>query len=271
MLLLTKNFTPGKTHFTLRHYAVTILVGALTLFALAQTNRFSLNRSSIIHPMNMTGSLVSANISLLSDKGVLAWITEQKKPDKTAYKKLVRSVDQFVSKKVTLFDRYVKKVKIDALKNRILSYSKLSYPKRIHVKLTSKFGMRKDPITKRPRFHRGVDISARTGSPIYAFDDGIVSTAKRRGQYGVMVEINHGHYSTRYAHNLKNVVKPGDHVKRGQLIAYVGRTGRTTGSHVHFEIINEDGIAANPMAYISTEFIVSSMVNFNSDDAETPN
>ncbi|MDM8566696.1 M23 family metallopeptidase [Candidatus Halobeggiatoa sp. HSG11] len=100
------------------------------------------------------------------------------------------------------------------------------------------------------RMHRGIDIAAKRGTPIFAVEDGVVVRAKRVRGYGNLVEIKHSNiYSTRYGHNSKNLVKAGDIVKRGQKIALVGSTGRSTGPHVHFEI-RQSKVAINPIKYL---------------------
>jgi murein DD-endopeptidase MepM/ murein hydrolase activator NlpD len=101
------------------------------------------------------------------------------------------------------------------------------------------------------RMHKGIDIAAPTGTPIFAAEDGIVTKAQSMRGYGKMLEIKHGEmYSTRYGHNSNNFVKVGDYVRRGQLIGLVGSTGRSTGPHVHFEVL-QSAIAINPVKYLA--------------------
>ena len=100
------------------------------------------------------------------------------------------------------------------------------------------------------RMHRGLDIAASVGTPIKAADGGTVSFAGYKGSYGYMVEINHGNgYVTRYAHASKLIVKKGDKVSKGQHIANVGNTGRSTGAHLHFEVL-KNGVHQNPSNYV---------------------
>ena len=100
------------------------------------------------------------------------------------------------------------------------------------------------------RMHKGIDIAAKRGTPIFSVEDGVVVRSKRVRGYGNLVEIKHSDvYSTRYGHNSKNLVKAGDIVKRGQKIALVGSTGRSTGPHVHFEI-RQAKVAINPIKYL---------------------
>ena len=116
--------------------------------------------------------------------------------------------------------------------------------------LSSKYGRRTHPIRGGRDFHTGVDISSKPATKIYATADGIVSFSGWSGANGRLVAVEHGFgYSTFYAHNKKNAVKVGDVVKRGDLVAYVGSTGNSTGPHVHYEI-SKDGKSVNPMKYI---------------------
>ena len=100
--------------------------------------------------------------------------------------------------------------------------------------------------------HAGVDIPGPIGTPIYATADGMIDRAERAGGYGNMVEIDHGKgIATRYGHLSKILVTPGAHVKRGDLIALMGSTGRSTGSHLHYEV-RIDGHAVNPVPFLTT-------------------
>ncbi len=119
--------------------------------------------------------------------------------------------------------------------------------------VTSNFGFRKSPFTGLPEKHEGLDIAARMGSEIHSTADGKVVVSGREHGYGNMIEIDHGYgVITRYGHNSKNLVNVGDAVKRGQTIALVGNTGRSTGPHVHYEVI-VNGIPVNPNNYILEE------------------
>lgn len=116
--------------------------------------------------------------------------------------------------------------------------------------MSSGFGLRADPFTGRKAYHEGVDIASRMGSPIKAMGGGVVSFAGEKEGYGYMVEINHGNgVSTRYAHSSELLVKVGDRVQKGQKIALVGSSGRSTGPHVHFEVLR-DGHAVDPQSYL---------------------
>jgi murein DD-endopeptidase MepM/ murein hydrolase activator NlpD len=117
--------------------------------------------------------------------------------------------------------------------------------------LSSKFGKRADPFTGKQEHHDGVDFAGKEGSGVVAVGDGVVSWAGKRYGYGNMVEITHGDgYVTRYGHNKESLVEVGETVKKGQLIASMGSTGRSTGPHVHFEVLL-NGKTVNPGKYIN--------------------
>jgi len=114
---------------------------------------------------------------------------------------------------------------------------------------SSGFGNRRDPITGGTRFHSGVDISNSQGTPVYATAYGRVSSASYQGGYGHMVVIDHGYgYQTCYAHLSSYAVSVNEQVSRGQVIGYMGRTGRAIGSHLHYEV-RINGTAVNPTNY----------------------
>lgn len=117
--------------------------------------------------------------------------------------------------------------------------------------ISSPFGRRTDPMTGRLSVHKGVDFAAKSGSDVVAVAAGVVTSSGRRSGYGNAVEISHADgYVTLYAHNQRNLVQVGDLVQRGQVIAKVGSTGRSTGSHVHFEV-SQNGRVVNPTSYIA--------------------
>lgn len=140
----------------------------------------------------------------------------------------------------------------DLLQNRHLS--KLGRPSGrpiVEGWLSSHFGRRTDPFTGRPALHAGVDFAGKAGSDIVAVAPGVVTWSARRNGYGNLVEINHGNgYVTRYAHNQSNLVRVGQTVKKGQRIALMGSSGRSTGPHVHFEVLR-DGKPVNPARYLT--------------------
>jgi Membrane proteins related to metalloendopeptidases len=116
--------------------------------------------------------------------------------------------------------------------------------------ITSGFGARYHPILKTMRvLYVAWIVAAPKGTPIYATADGVVSREKGGSGYGIVVIINHGYsYKTVYAHMSKKVVKPGQRVKRGEIIGYVGNTGLSFGSHLHYEVI-KNGVRVNPVHY----------------------
>ena len=116
--------------------------------------------------------------------------------------------------------------------------------------ITSGFGIRKSPFTGKRTMHSGLDIATKSGTPIIAPADGIVSFAGKKGAFGNVLVIDHGNgYATFYGHCKKLLKKVGDKVKRGDKIAQVGNTGRSTGSHLHYEV-RVKGVAENPNKYI---------------------
>lgn len=116
---------------------------------------------------------------------------------------------------------------------------------------SSPFGERVDPFTGGEEFHEGIDFAAPEGTPIHAVAAGIVTWAGPRGGYGNMVQIDHGNgYATRYGHAAKVLVHVGEMVSRGDPIALVGDTGRSTGPHVHFEVL-ENGHQVNPARFVA--------------------
>ena len=116
--------------------------------------------------------------------------------------------------------------------------------------ISSYFGGRPDPFSGHAAYHTGLDISTPTGTPVRAVAEGMVTFAGIRSGYGDVIEIDHGNgYMTRYAHNSTLVVRPGQRVHVGDVIAKAGSTGRSTGSHVHFEVWYK-GNVVNPLAYV---------------------
>jgi murein DD-endopeptidase MepM/ murein hydrolase activator NlpD len=117
-------------------------------------------------------------------------------------------------------------------------------------RIASGFGYRSDPFTKARKMHEGMDFTAKTGTPIYATGDGVIKNAdSSKSGYGNHVEINHGYgYLTLYAHLSKYNCRPGQKVKRGDIIGYVGSTGRSEGPHLHYEV-HKDGKVVNPLNF----------------------
>lgn len=116
--------------------------------------------------------------------------------------------------------------------------------------MSSGFGNRQDPVSGEFSFHRGVDFAGNAGDLVIAVGAGLVTFAGYRPDYGYVVDVTHGDgYVTRYAHNARVLVRQGETVARGQRLAIMGSTGRSTGPHVHFEVLR-NGTPVNPLAYL---------------------
>jgi len=116
--------------------------------------------------------------------------------------------------------------------------------------ISSYFGRRPDPFNGHIARHTGIDIAVPLGTPVHAVAEGMVTFAGVRNGYGKVIEIDHGNgYMTRYAHNSKLIAHPGQRIRVGDVIADAGSTGRSTGSHVHFEVWYK-GRVVNPLAYV---------------------
>jgi murein DD-endopeptidase MepM/ murein hydrolase activator NlpD len=127
------------------------------------------------------------------------------------------------------------------------------------VEFTSGYGVRSDPFGRGRAMHAGIDLSGPSGTPIYATADGTVSEAGwNSGGYGNLVKVDHGRgIETRYGHLSKMTVRAGERVTRGQLIGRMGSTGRSTGSHLHYEV-RIDGRAVNPIPFMkSTDYVLA--------------
>jgi murein DD-endopeptidase MepM/ murein hydrolase activator NlpD len=129
----------------------------------------------------------------------------------------------------------------------------ISVPSRMPLsgfRMTSDYGMRTHPVLGRRKRHKGVDLAAPTGTPVYATADGMIGRADYSRSYGLVIYVDHGaDLETRYAHLSKLAVAEGERVRKGDLIGYVGSTGRSTGPHLHYEV-RVDGVAVNPIPYM---------------------
>jgi murein DD-endopeptidase MepM/ murein hydrolase activator NlpD len=116
--------------------------------------------------------------------------------------------------------------------------------------VTSGYQRRSDPFTQNEVWHRGVDISAALGTPVMAPADGVVTAVGREADFGNVLALDHGYgYLTRYAHTARVLVRPGQRVQRGQVVALVGNTGKSTGPHLHYEVLRH-GVPVDPQDYI---------------------
>jgi len=140
------------------------------------------------------------------------------------------------------------------LSNPTFAPTKVSIPSRNPLdgaSTTSGFGMRTHPVLGGRRGHKGIDLAMPTGTPIYATADGVISKAEWFSSYGLYISIEHGgKIQTRYGHLSRLNVASGQSVKKGDLIGYVGSTGRSTGPHLHYEV-RIAGVAVNPVPYMN--------------------
>jgi murein DD-endopeptidase MepM/ murein hydrolase activator NlpD len=140
--------------------------------------------------------------------------------------------------------------KLDALEQTVISIPSMQPVDKLTF--TSHFGVRSDPFRGTAAMHAGVDIPGAMGTPIYATADGVISHAGWQGGYGNMIQVNHGRgIETRYGHLSKILVADNTRVHRGQIIGLMGSTGRSTGSHLHYEV-RVDGKAVNPIPFLQT-------------------
>jgi murein DD-endopeptidase MepM/ murein hydrolase activator NlpD len=145
-------------------------------------------------------------------------------------------------------EKYEEIYDILAEKKSILDHTPSIMPTRGYR--TRGFGMKYDPFTGYKRFHGGIDIANKTGTPIHATADGVVSFVGSFGDLGRLITINHGYgYKTRYGHLSKVKVKKGQKIRRGDLIGLMGSTGYSTGPHLHYEVV-KDSKRVNPLEYI---------------------
>ncbi|HMO68273.1 MAG TPA: M23 family metallopeptidase [Novosphingobium sp.] len=129
------------------------------------------------------------------------------------------------------------------------------------VNLSSGFGMRIHPVLGSRRAHNGVDLAAPTGTPIYAAADGTVSKVEWFSSYGLYVALEHGgEIQTRYGHMSRINVQPGQQVRKGDVIGFVGSTGRSTGPHLHYEV-RIAGAPVNPIPYMQSEAVSLALVS----------
>lgn len=178
------------------------------------------------------------------------------------------NVDEVTSQEVDILDALNSlEMRLEVRESEIEALGMLLSNKELHASQTpsgwpvdggwvsSAFGIRSHPITGGRNFHRGVDIPGKLGANVLVVADGVVIKSEKKGNYGWMVEVNHGdNYVTTYGHNRKNLVKVGDLVSKGQPIAELGSTGRSTGPHVHFEV-RKSGKHINPIKYLRSKAV----------------
>lgn len=134
-------------------------------------------------------------------------------------------------------EKKIQKAKITALQKAFLVHGIPNGKFLNYRRISSKFGYRVHPVTKKRDFHAGLDLPAKFGTPIYAPADGVVEYAQKKGAYGNFLLIGHNYgFKTAYGHLSKYAVKYGDYVSKGDVVAYIGSTGRSTGPHLHYEL-----------------------------------
>ncbi|MCJ8500645.1 M23 family metallopeptidase [Desulfatitalea alkaliphila] len=157
----------------------------------------------------------------------------------------VRQLDNAAARRSGSFATLVEK--LEERKN-ILAHTPAIRPAQGWV--TSSFEYRRNPFTGKREFHRGMDIANRKGTPVVATADGVVSFIGERGAFGTLMVIDHGYgFTTRYAHLEKGLKQKGDRVQRGEVMAKMGSSGRSTGPHLHYEV-RLNGVPVNPENYI---------------------
>ncbi|HEV2867045.1 MAG TPA: M23 family metallopeptidase [Allosphingosinicella sp.] len=149
--------------------------------------------------------------------------------------------------------------RLDQLEQAVIAIPS-AQPLRSSANFTSGFGVRSDPFRGRAAMHGGVDLAGPIGTPVYATADGIVGRSEwNNGGYGNLVEINHGQgIQTRYGHLSRLIAQPGQRVRRGDLIGLMGSTGRSTGSHLHYEV-RIDGRAVNPIPFMQSSNMLAAL------------
>ncbi|MFL6784026.1 MAG: M23 family metallopeptidase [Sphingomicrobium sp.] len=160
--------------------------------------------------------------------------------------------------------------KLDRLQDGVIAIPS-EKPVKANAAFTSGFGYRSDPFRGAAAMHPGIDLAGPTGTPIYATADGTVLRAGwNSGGYGNLIEVDHGRgITTRYGHLSAILIHAGDHIARGQLIARMGSTGRSTGSHLHYEV-RIDGRAVNPVPFMkSADYVLAMQQRANGASMES--
>ena len=165
--------------------------------------------------------------------------------------KLETEIDDLSANSLSQEESFKELIEFFARKADIILSTPSVWPVRGWV--SSSYGYRTSPFTGRRQFHEGIDIATHFGKDIKATAAGVVTFARRKQGYGLMLDIDHGNgFRTRYAHNSKLLVKKGQRVTRGDVIAKVGSTGLTTGPHLHYEVLLK-GVPVNPFKYMIDE------------------
>jgi murein DD-endopeptidase MepM/ murein hydrolase activator NlpD len=160
--------------------------------------------------------------------------------------------------------------KLDSLQDGVIAVPS-DKPIKSNVSFTSGFGVRSDPFQRGAAMHPGIDLAGAIGTPIFATAEGTVLRAGwNSGGYGNLIEVDHGRgITTRFGHLSAVLVKPGAHITRGQLIGRMGSTGRSTGSHLHYEV-RIDGRAVNPIPFMkSTDYVIAMQRRANAAPMES--
>ena len=159
---------------------------------------------------------------------------------------LMQSIGQTLSKR----EVQLKLLRSTLADKKLIDDRRLAGRPIAHGWQSSAYGMRTDPFTGEQRWHGGVDFAGRLGSDVIAVASGVITWSGEKSGYGKMVEVNHSDgYVTRYAHNQDNIAKLGAVVNKGDVIATMGTSGRSTGPHVHFEVF-KNGRVVDPASYI---------------------
>jgi murein DD-endopeptidase MepM/ murein hydrolase activator NlpD len=173
------------------------------------------------------------------------------KEKRSLLKKLEKEIDELNASSLSQEESFKELIEFFSKKADIILSTPSIWPVRGWV--SSGYGYRTSPFTGRRQFHEGIDIATRFGKEVKATAAGVVTYARRKQGYGMMLEIDHGNgFLTRYAHNSKLLVKKGQRVTRGQVIAKVGNSGLSTGPHLHYEVYLK-GAPVNPFKYIINE------------------
>ncbi len=261
-LMITISDIHGSKQYTvhelIRRLVLWIIVSIIVLFAMgvivikALSSKVDDLDQLTLELKNRQQSLTTKNKELQDVKILLTNNINNKSQQLESMDEKLAEIEDIIGIKPDISNAFedraqaVKKKGIQNLKAANLSISELSLlnksipiglPLKNYKRISDKFGYRIHPITKKKVFHFGIDYTAKTGTSIYATADGVVAYSKNKGGYGKFLLINNPFgFSTAFGHLSKFAVKTGDYVYQGDLIGYVGNTGRSTGSHLHYEI-----------------------------------